>query len=78
MSPGEMSALMNEPESKVARLAAKLALLFLYAVLIRSGVKDGLAGLLLPVSEVTTGQSAPEDIEKAEKGKLLNLILNGN
>ena len=34
--------------------------------------------LPLPVSYVTTGQSVPEDIEKAEKGKLLNLILNGN
>ena len=34
--------------------------------------------LPLPISYVTTGQSVPEDIEKAEKGKLLNLILNGN
>ena len=34
--------------------------------------------LPLPVSYVTTGQNVPEDIEKAEKGKLLNLILNGN
>jgi flagellar biosynthesis protein FlhF len=32
----------------------------------------------LPISYVTTGQSVPEDIEKAEKAKLLNLILNGN
>jgi flagellar biosynthesis protein FlhF len=34
--------------------------------------------LPLPVSYVTTGQNVPEDIEKAEKGKLLNLILSGN
>jgi flagellar biosynthesis protein FlhF len=32
----------------------------------------------LPVSYVTTGQNVPEDIEKADKGKLLKLILNGN
>jgi flagellar biosynthesis protein FlhF len=31
-----------------------------------------------PVSYVTTGQNVPEDIEKADKGRLLNLILNGN
>jgi flagellar biosynthesis protein FlhF len=32
----------------------------------------------LPISYVTTGQNVPEDIEKADRGKLLNLILNGN
>lgn len=34
--------------------------------------------LPLPVSYVTTGQNVPEDIEKAEKAKLVNLMLNGN
>jgi flagellar biosynthesis protein FlhF len=32
----------------------------------------------LPVSYVTTGQNVPEDLEKADKGKLLKLVLNGN
>lgn len=34
--------------------------------------------LNLPVSYITTGQNVPEDIERADKGKLLDLILNRN
>jgi flagellar biosynthesis protein FlhF len=44
----------------------------------RGSMLNQLLRLPLPVSYVTTGQNVPEDIEKADRGKLLNLILNGN
>jgi flagellar biosynthesis protein FlhF len=44
----------------------------------RGSMLNQVLRLPLPVSYVTTGQNVPEDIEKADKGKLLNLILNGN
>ncbi len=44
----------------------------------RGSMLNQLLRFPLPVSYVTTGQNVPEDIEKADKGKLLKLILNGN
>lgn len=43
----------------------------------RGSILNQLLRFPLPVSYVTTGQNVPEDIERADKGKLLNLILNG-
>jgi len=34
--------------------------------------------LPLPISYITTGQNVPEDIERASKEKILNLLLNKN
>lgn len=34
--------------------------------------------LNLPISYITTGQNVPEDIEHADKGKILDLVLNRN
>jgi len=44
----------------------------------RGSMLNQLLRFPLPVSYVTTGQNVPEDIERADKRKLLNLILNGN
>lgn len=44
----------------------------------RGSILNQLLRFPLPVSYVTTGQNVPEDIERADKGKLLNFILNGN
>lgn len=44
----------------------------------RGSMLNQLLRLPLPISFVTTGQNVPEDIEKADKRKLLNLILSDN